>query len=238
MRNAVFAQFAVLAVGAAGMVASDAVAAAMINLDTGTASWRLASFTPTHQPYASQVSTGTFGTIGAVAPTISPHSSWNKSLNSEASWIAPTSNGNSFGTGGLYEYSLDLTGSLTPGKTYTFTSQYVADNGLVGALYNTTSQSITLPANSTDWANRKELSFSFVADATSVFKLRIYNADNTGTYGPADGASPSSTANPTGFILSGNIMEITPTAFVPEPGLTGIVGVLGLLGLGRVRRSN
>jgi hypothetical protein len=231
-RTTVHALRNTLVLSAAALAVVNPAAAAVVDLTTGTALWQLTSFTPTHAPYASQVASGTFGQFNVPAPTISPHANWNTSLNSSASWIAPTTTGASYGVGGLYEYTLDLSNSLTPGATYSLSAQYIADNGLVGAFFNGDSQTISAQTTSLGWKELKNLSFDFVAAANSVLKLQIYNADNTGQYGPADGMAPSSTANPTGFILSGSLEQTAP-AFIPEPSATLAMGALATLVLRR-----
>lgn len=226
---------ALLLAAAASLLAGGASAATTFTLNTGIADWRLSAFTPTHQPYVAQVPSGTFGVIGATAPTINPNSAWNTSLNSQASWIGATTNGSAFGAGGLYEYTLDLTSVLTQGATYSLFAQYVADNGVVGVFYNNSSQSIVLPTSHTDWSNRKDVGFTFVADAASVFTLHVYNADNTGTYGPTHGHTPENTSNPHGLILAGNLTQTAPAAFIPEPSMVGLAGVMGVVLMRRLR---
>jgi hypothetical protein len=225
-----------LLLATASLFASGASAAMIVGLNTGSAAWHLSNFTPTHQPYTAQIPSGTFGNVGTTAPTIAPHSAWSTALNSQASWIGATTNGRSFGTGGLYEYTLDLTSILTPGATYSFDADYIADNGLVGALYNSSSKTIVAPVDATDFTRRKDLTFSFVADTTSVFTLQIYNADNTGTYGPTVSSfTPSNTANPHGFILAGSLTETAAPAFIPEPSVIGLAGMMGLTLMRRLR---
>lgn len=223
-----------LMLGAVTLMAGGASASTIINLDTGTADWRLSNFTPTHAGHSSGVASGTFGVFGTSAPVISRHNAWKNSLDGEAKWIGPKNNATSFGGAGLYEYTLDLSGVLTPGNTYSFDVDYIADNGLVGAFYNTESQTVLAPADARDFEREKSLTFSFVADAFSVLKVQIYNADNTGMYGPKTGHSASDTANPTGFILSGQLME-TNVPVVPEPSMLGMLSVLGLAGIRRWR---
>lgn len=218
---------------AAALAVVNPAAAAVVELSTGTALWKFSNFTPNHAPYASQVASGTFGQLNATAPVVAPHSAWKTSLNSSASWIAPTTTGASFGAGGLYEYTLDLSNSLTPGASYSLSAQYIADNGLVGAFLNGDSQSITAQTTNVGWSELKNLSFDFVAATQSILKLQIYNADNTGNFGPvANSHTPATTANPTGFILSGSLQQTAP-AFIPEPSAALAMGTLATLVLRR-----
>lgn len=229
----------ILALAASGVVGFASLAGAGTVLSTGVADWKFKAFTALPQsPNSGTLYNNTIAAQGTSAVSIAPNGAWTggTSLISEgARWISALSNGASSGLYGLYTYELTLN-SLAPG-TYEIGGKFTSDNlvdsfkvngvelltGFAGATQQSFKNTYTVPANVASAPVTLTIRVYNESTVSGVISNALWNSVSQLAY-PTGPNAPTSTSNPTGFILSGEAVLVP----VPAAAWAG----LALLGVG------
>lgn len=220
--------------------------ASAATISTGVANWKFAGFTALPlSPNSGTLYSDTIAATGSNAVSIAPNGAWvtpaTVGSTTGLKWISALSNGASQGLYGLYEYELKLTAPpLAPG-TYQISGKFTSDN-LVDSFKINGNEVLTSYVGPTQSSYQFVYSLPVTTAGTDItLRARIYNESTEdgviGPFGayPTGPNAPSSTTNPTGFILDGKAV-LVPT---PQASLAGmsLLGVMGLMGFMKKRRK-
>lgn len=209
------------------------VQAASVDISTGTANWRLVSV-PVGAPVPVSVDASGFVpgpdnvvtfpgdafAVDYVAPVLAaPHAGWNHSLEGVADWIGATTDGAGKGIYGWYVYELSI--SPVADGLYEVAAQFTSDNLVTSITLN--GSPLAFDAQNGVYSFQNIFNVGGQGNVTDPLVLQVI------VYNEFEVSGKTSTNNPTGLILAGDV------TLVPLPAAVW-AGLALLGGLGIKRR--